>query len=82
MTIVSPVDVLPGRIPDGSAYLEISNLEQIFRTRWTVRVTLHPGRAYLDEQIRLENPNDGCIPITSGTARRFPTVRPRDSSSP
>ncbi|NQT03594.1 MAG: DUF5107 domain-containing protein, partial [Planctomycetes bacterium] len=46
VTIVSPVDALIGRNSDGSAYLEINNLEKSQRTQWTVRVTLHPGKAY------------------------------------
>jgi len=50
VTILSPVDALVGTNADGSAYLEVSNLEKTLRTRWTVRVTLHPGRAYLDRQ--------------------------------
>lgn len=62
VTIVSPVDALVGHNSDGSAYLEVNNIEKIFRTRWTVRVTLHPGRKYLDEQIRLYNPTDGMHP--------------------
>jgi tetratricopeptide (TPR) repeat protein len=62
VTCVSPVDAVVGQNPDGSAYLEISNLEKSQRTRWTVRVTLHPGKAYLDEQIRLFNPIDAISP--------------------
>ena len=62
VTIVSPVDAVLGHNGDGSAYIEINNIEKIFRTRWTVRVTLHPGRAFLDEQIRLYNPTDGMHP--------------------
>jgi len=62
VSIVSPVDVVPGRNPDGSAYLEINNLEKSLRTRWTVRLTLHPGRSYLDETIRLYNPIDAMNP--------------------
>ncbi|MCX7426985.1 MAG: DUF5107 domain-containing protein [Planctomycetia bacterium] len=62
VTIVSPVDTTLGRNPDGSAFLEISNLEQSLRTRWTVRLTLHPGRSYLDERISLYNPNDATRP--------------------
>ncbi len=72
VTVLSPVDALTGRNPDGSAYLEISNQEQIFRTRWTVRVTLHPGRAYLDEQIRLANPTDGMHPYYFWNCTAFP----------
>ena len=72
VTIVSPADALVGRDPDGSAYLEISNQEQIFRTRWTVRVTLHPGRAFLDERIRLYNPTDGMHPYYFWNCTAFP----------
>lgn len=72
VTILSPVNVLSGKNADGSAWLEISNTEQIFRTRWTVRVTLHPGRKYLDEQIRLENPTDGMHPYYFWNCTAFP----------
>jgi tetratricopeptide (TPR) repeat protein len=62
VTIVSPVDTTLGRNPDGSAFLEISNLEKSLRTRFTVRLTLQPGRSYLDERISLYNPNDATRP--------------------
>ena len=74
VTIVSPVDALVGHNPDGSAYLEVSNQEKIFRTRWTARVTLHPGRAYLDEQIRLYNPTDGMHPYYFWNCTAFPDL--------
>jgi tetratricopeptide (TPR) repeat protein len=70
--ILSPVDVLTGTDPDGSAYLEINNQEKIFRTRWTVRVTLHPGKAYLDERIRIFNPTDGMHPYYFWNCTAFP----------
>ncbi len=69
---VSPVNALLGNNPDGSAWLEISNQEQIFRSRWTVRITLHPGRAYLDEQICLSNPTDGMHPYYFWNCTAFP----------
>jgi len=72
VTILSPVNAATGRSRDGSAFLEISNTEQISRTRWTVRVTLHPGRAYLDERIRLENPTDGMHPYYFWNCTAFP----------
>jgi len=62
VTVASPVDALIGRNADGSAYLEVSNLEKSLRTQWTVRVTLRPGKAYLDEQIRIFNPTDAISP--------------------
>ncbi len=72
VTILSPVDALVGIDPDGSAYLEVSNLEKTLRTRWTVRVTLHPGRAYLDEQIRISNPVDAVNPYYFWNCTAFP----------
>ncbi len=72
VTILSPVDALVGTNDDGSAYLEISNLEKILRTRWTVRVTLHPGKAYLDEQIRIVNPVDAVNPYYFWNCTAFP----------
>ena len=75
VTIVSPVSVVIGRSDDGSAYLEIGNLEKSLRTRWTVRVTLHPGKAYLDEQIRLTNPIDAISPYYFWNCTAFPSQR-------
>jgi len=72
VTVVSPVDAVTGTNADGSAFLEIANQEKIFRTRWTVRVTLHPGRAYLDERIRIENPTDGMHPYYFWNCTAFP----------
>ena len=72
VNIVSPVDAVTGENDDGSAFIEINNCEKIFRTRWTVRVTLHPGRAYLDERIRLYNPTDGMHPYYFWNCTAFP----------
>jgi len=72
VTILSPVDALIGRGADGSAYLEINNLEKSQRTQWTVRVTLHTGKAYLDEQIRIFNPIDSISPYYFWNCTAFP----------
>jgi tetratricopeptide (TPR) repeat protein len=72
VTILSPVNALIGRNADGSAYLEISNLEKTQRTRWTVRVTLHPGKAYLDERVRIFNPIDAISPYYFWNCTAFP----------
>ncbi len=72
VAILSPVDALIGRNADGSAYLEINNLEKSLRTRWTARVTLHPGKAYLDEQIRIFNPTDAISPYYFWNCTAFP----------
>jgi tetratricopeptide (TPR) repeat protein len=71
-TCLSPVNALVGIDEYGSAYLEISNTEQIFRTQWTVRVTLRPGCSRLDEQIRIYNPTDGMHPYYFWNCTAFP----------
>jgi len=72
VTALAPVDVVTGKGPDGSAYIEINNIEQIFRTRWTVRVTLRPGRAFLEESIRIFNPTDTPHPYYFWNCTAFP----------
>jgi tetratricopeptide (TPR) repeat protein len=73
VTILSPVNAVIGKTQDGSGYLEVSNLEKSLRTRWTVRVTLHPGKAYLDERIRLYNPVDALNPYYFWNCTAFPS---------
>ena len=75
VTILSPVDVLYGENEDGSAYIEISNLEKSLRTKWTVRVTLHPGKALLDEDIRIYNPTDAMNPYYFWNCTAFPQLK-------
>ncbi|WP_297036471.1 DUF5107 domain-containing protein, partial [Thermogutta sp.] len=72
VTCLSPVNVAVHQNPDGSATLEISNTEQIFRTRWIVRVTLSPGKAFLEESISLYNPTDGMHPYYFWNCTAFP----------
>ncbi|GAI87071.1 unnamed protein product, partial [marine sediment metagenome] len=72
VTIVSPVDALIGRNSDGSVYIEVNNLEKSLRTQWTVRLTLHPGKAYLDEKIRIFNPTDAISPYYFWNCTAFP----------
>jgi tetratricopeptide (TPR) repeat protein len=62
VTIVTPVNATTRRNKDGSVTLVISNTEKIFRTRWEVFLTLHPGKAYLDEEISMYNPTDFIHP--------------------
>ena len=72
VTILSPVNVIKGENENGSAFLEISNLEKSLRTRWTVRLTLHPGKAYLDEKISIYNPVDAMNPYYFWNCTAFP----------
>ena len=62
ITTMSPVNGIVGQDADGTAFIEVSNLEQSLRTTWVVRVSLHPGKAFLDESIRMFNPTDAVNP--------------------
>lgn len=74
VTIVSPVDAVVRENGDGSATLIVGNTEKMFRTRWTVELTLHPGKAYLDEAIRMYNPTDTVAPYYFWNCTAFPNL--------
>lgn len=59
VTSFSPCDVTSRENLDGSASLIVGYVESNFRTRWDVVLTLHPGKAYLHEEISIYNPTDG-----------------------
>ncbi len=63
VSAMQPVDVqiLPPA-SDGSRTVAIGEVERIYRTRWTVQVTLRPGRSYLDERIRIANLTESVRP--------------------
>lgn len=75
VTILSPVDVVFGENEDGSAYIEVSNLEKSLRTNWTVCVTLHPGKALLDEDISIYNPTEAMNPYYFWNCTAFPQLK-------
>lgn len=58
--------------PDGSASIVISNTLRDSGLRWQVRVTLRPGVAVLDEQIRIANPTDAVRPYFFWNNTSFP----------
>lgn len=72
VTSYSPVNVTGVRNPDGSATLVIGEVEQSFRTGWEVRLTLRPGVARLDQEIRLFNPTDLPHPYYFWNNTAFP----------
>lgn len=47
---------------DGSRSVAIGEIERVYGTKWTVIVTLHPGRAFLEERIRIYNPTETIRP--------------------
>lgn len=59
VSCLQPVAVVP--LPperDGSRSIAIGETERIFGTRWTVTVTLRPGRSFIEERIRIYNPTE------------------------
>jgi tetratricopeptide (TPR) repeat protein len=55
------VEILP-LAPDGSRSVAVGETERVYRTRWTVVVTLRPGRSFLEESIRIYNATDTVRP--------------------
>jgi hypothetical protein len=56
-----PVEILPPH-EDGSQSVAIGETERIYGTKWTVIVTLRPGRAFIEERIRIYNPTEAVRP--------------------
>ena len=55
---MSPVDFATSTAGDGSASIWVGNTDTVYGTAWRVQLTLHPGRAVLDQAVTLENPSD------------------------
>ena len=72
VTSYSPVNVTGVQNEDGSATLVIGEVEQTFRTGWEVRLTLRPGVARLDQEIRIFNPTDLPYPYYFWNNTAFP----------
>jgi tetratricopeptide (TPR) repeat protein len=73
-TMLEPANTALVDNADGSVTLHISNTEKLFRNRWRVKLTLHPGKAYLDEQISIYNPTDGMHPYYFWNCTAFPNL--------
>jgi tetratricopeptide (TPR) repeat protein len=56
-----PVEILPPE-KDGSQSVAIGETERIYGTKWTVVVTLRPGRSFIEERIRIYNPTETIRP--------------------
>ncbi|MEW6741319.1 MAG: DUF5107 domain-containing protein [Planctomycetota bacterium] len=56
VTCLSAVEAEFVEFPDGSKAIAIGNVEQVYHTQWVAIVRLRPGRAALDERIRIYNP--------------------------
>ncbi|HTL17798.1 MAG TPA: DUF5107 domain-containing protein [Patescibacteria group bacterium] len=63
VSCMQPVEVriLPPA-KDGSRSVAIGETERIYGTKWTVVVTLRPGRSFIEERIRIYNPTETIRP--------------------
>lgn len=55
VTTSSPVDYAIQKNADGSRTVLISDIERVSRMKWSVGITLYPGRAFFETKVRLFN---------------------------
>ena len=56
VSTVSPVDFTTSRNADGSVTAVVGDVDRITRMRWTVKITVHPGRTGFSLETVLSNP--------------------------
>lgn len=73
---MQPVEVaiLP-RADDGSQSVAIGETERIYGTKWTVVVTLRPGRSFIEERIRIYNPTETIRPYYFWNCTAVPNTK-------
>ena len=73
---MQPLDVviLP-RAKDGSQSVAIGETERIYGTKWTVVVTLRPGRSLIEERIRIYNPTETVRPYYFWNCTAVPNTK-------
>lgn len=60
---MQPVDVeIMPQAKDGSCSVAIGETERIYGLKWTVVLTLRPGRSFIEERIRIYNPTPSIRP--------------------
>ncbi|MCP5517872.1 MAG: DUF5107 domain-containing protein [Verrucomicrobiales bacterium] len=73
---MQPVEVaiLP-KADDGSQSVAIGETERIYGTKWTVVVTLRPGRSFIEERIRIYNPTETIRPYYFWNCTAVPNTK-------
>jgi tetratricopeptide (TPR) repeat protein len=54
----SPVDFAFGQKNDGSASVQVGNIDRVYGMQWTVELILRPGSTVLEERVTLNNRSD------------------------
>jgi tetratricopeptide (TPR) repeat protein len=68
------VEILPPE-KDGSRSIVIGETERVYRTKWTVVLTLRPGRSFLEERIRIYNPTETIRPYYFWNCTAVPNTK-------
>jgi len=55
----SPVDFAFGQREDGSAYVQVGNIDRVYGMQWSVELLLRPHSTLLEERVALNNRSDG-----------------------
>ena len=81
-TTFSPVDFTLEQGKDGSASALLHDVDQMYGTKGTARITLHPGKAYIEISGQLYNPTplpqtflwwaNPAVPVNENTQSIFP----------
>jgi Flp pilus assembly protein TadD len=54
----SPVDFAFGQRDDGSAYVQVGNIDRVYGMQWSVELVLRPHSTLLEERVALNNRSD------------------------
>ena len=55
---LSPVDFAFGQKEDGSAFVQVGNIDRVYGMQWSVQLVLRPGSTVLEEKVTLNNRSD------------------------
>lgn len=55
---LSPVDFAFGGRPDGSAYVQVGNIDRVYGMQWSVELVLRPHSTLLEQRVMLNNRSD------------------------
>jgi tetratricopeptide (TPR) repeat protein len=55
---LSPVDFAFGQKDDGSAYVQVGNIDRVYGMQWSVELVLQPHSTVLEERVTLNNRSD------------------------
>jgi tetratricopeptide (TPR) repeat protein len=55
---LSPVDFAFGRRDDGSAFVQVGNVDRVYGMQWSVELVLQPHSTVLEERVALNNRSD------------------------